>query len=132
MAEVVLGAQDRGCAGSGVCRLIPFQRIKKWTNKCARYQTEIVWYEHQQQLSMSIDLKQIEAKEQLKWFADPYFLVEEDFFFPLWFQHQSKQKNSYIPAGKYPFNIDKTNVQLFFSLKKQKSLRTDQLRTKAL
>ena len=130
MAEVVLGAQDRGCAGSGVCRLIPFKRIKKWKSKCPRYETEIVWCEDQQHLSMSIDLKDLGPKEQLKWFSDPYFWVEEDFFFPLWFQHRFKQKNIYIPAGKYPYSIEKSNVQLFFFWEKEVSFRSRKLMTK--
>ena len=116
-AEVVFGSPGRGCAGSGVCRLIPFQKLKIGFNPCPRLEAKIEWH-NDGCLDLIFDVAKLTNEELLKWFSNPYFLVEEDFFFPLWFQHKLGQKNIYIPKGRYPFVVKNGELRLFFPWEK--------------
>lgn len=117
-AEVVFGSPGRGCAGSGVCRLIPFQQMDKWNETCSKFETKINWYSHGS-LDFILDLSKFNSDERYTWFSDPCFLVEEDFRFPLWFQYELGQKNMYIPAGKYPYSIKENQLKIFFPWEKE-------------
>ena len=119
-AEVIFGSPGRGCAGSGVCKLIPIQKLKNWKKTCPRFDVTIEWYSNNC-VDLTLNLTKLTNKDWLRWFSNPYFLVEEDFFFPLWAQHKMKHKKIYIPVGRYPFIIKNDQLKLFLPWQKDSS-----------
>lgn len=128
-AEVIFGSPGRACAGSGVCRLIPFQKLNNWKSTCPRFDANIQLFNNES-FNIILHRKQIDQESLLKWFSTPYFLLEEDFFFPLWLQHKLGQTNVYIPAGKYTFLFqnDLLIIRLFWQ--KEIHLIDDKLKVK--
>ncbi len=129
LAEVIFGSPGRACAGSGVCRLIPFHKLSSWKSPCPRFDANIQLFDNER-LDIILDLKLINRESLLKWFSNTYFLVEEDFFFPLWLQHKLGQTNIYIPAGKYSFLFKNDQLIINLVCQKETYLIDDRLKAK--
>ena len=101
--QVVFGSPSRGCAGSGVCKMLPHKTTIPDTWSCRVWQGRLHFFANDE-MKLNLSLNQQLADPFLKeWFSTETFLVEEDFQLPLWLSSHLGRGRWFIPAGCYPF-----------------------------
>lgn len=117
--QVVFGSPSRICAGSGVCKMLP-QNVEIpefWL--CPVWTGQLHWHAATKSLQLSFPRQQFAATDIEQWFSDGNFLVEEDFFLPLWLAKLLGKNHYAIPAGRYPCEIA-TNLTINLKIDRQK------------
>ncbi|WP_367391083.1 hypothetical protein [Lewinella sp. LCG006] len=121
--QVVFGSPSRGCAGSGVCKMLPHTVIlpKDWL--CPVWAAHLYWYAFSNTFQLSFPLAQFTQSDRNKWFAEDKFLLEEAFTLPLWLAKLLGENNYSIPAGSYPCETH-SKLTINFKIAKQKNSLT--------
>lgn len=108
--HVVFGSPSKKCMGSGICKLYTLHAQERTHCPCAMVEAELLLAEFH--LALLVPVQQVSAQH----FEGPHFIMEEDFFLPIWLNKFGNAAPRYIPAGAYPFQRINKNLYLEFPL----------------
>ena len=118
--RVFFGTPSNGCAGSGVCKMLPLHLTIHNQVPCPSFIAQCSFASDA--LSMLISREQFTEHQLHRWFASDYFIVEEDFWIPRWIVKQLDRERQVIPTGNHAFRLGNEAIELKLRLSEQETI----------